>query len=128
MTRKWTEDDTLQVMEIHQEMGIPYQMPDVSNPLFAIKRVLVDDRGKIIGAGAIKPVGECFLWVRPSMMPIFRARAVKRLTAEGMLLAGQSGLDELTAWIHPEVEREFGRPLTKLGFVMSPWRSWSTKI
>ncbi len=127
-TRKWMEEDTNRVISIYRKMEMPYRMPDVTQPLFQIKRVLEDDSGNVIGAGAIKPIGECFLWVRPDLLPVMRARAVKRLTGEAMLLGSQAGFDELSAWIPPNVEKNFGLPLTKLGFRMSPWRCWSVTL
>ena len=127
-TRPWEPDDTGAVQALHETMCMGYALPALDGPLFALKRVLADDAGVVVGAGAVKPVGECFLWVAPTLSPVARARAFRRLAGEARVNAAAAGYDELTAWIPPQIEGEFAPALLRGGWRMSPWRSWSVRL
>ena len=126
--RPWRAGDEGAVRTIHELMATGYPLPDVNAPLFGLKRVLEADSGDGIGAGAVKPVGECFLWVAQDLPPVLRGRAFCRLMGEARSLAAASGYDELTAWIPPHIEAAFGSPLSRAGWRPSPWQSWSVRI
>ncbi len=127
-TRRWEGSDTGEIRAIHHQMEIGYALPDVHSPLFGLKRILESDTGDVIGGGAIKPVGECFLWVAPDLPPVLRARAFCRLAGEARELAAKSGYDELSAWIPPHIQTMFQGALRRSGWTASPWPSWSVKL
>jgi len=126
--RKWKPADTPLIEAIHKGMDTGYLMPHVDSRLFELKRVAETDDGKIVGGGAVKPIGECFLWVARDEPPILRARAFCRLAAEARVLAAEAGYDELSCWMPPNFETEFGNPLSRAGWTLSPWRNWSVKL
>ena len=127
-TREWQPGDEGAVRAIHDLMETGYPLPDTTGPLFRLKRVLEADSGEVIGAGAVKPVGECFLWVAQDLPPVLRARAFRRLMGEARIQAAAVGYDELTAWIPPHIQANFGWALSRAGWTMSPWQSWSVRI
>ena len=126
--RPWRAGDEGAVRTIHELMETGYPLPDVNAPLFGLKRVLEADSGDVIGAGAVKPVGERFLWVAQDLPPVLCGRAFCRLMGEARSLAAMAGYDELTAWIPPHIEAAFGSPLSRAGWRPSPWQSWSVRI
>jgi hypothetical protein len=127
-TRIWTPEDTGKVVELYRSMRLPYAMPDLDTPLFGLKRVVESENGEVIAAGAVKPIGEAFLWVDPNMSPVLRARALRKLNHEAEVTAAEAGYDELTAWIPPHIEEDFARSLVHSGWRASPWRSWSKRL
>lgn len=126
--REWGAGDTGAMLAIHDRMETGYRMPRVEAPLFRLKRVVEADSGEVIGGAAVKPIGECFLWVARDLPPVLRTRAFCRLMAEARVTAGAAGYDELSAWIPPQIEPEFGKALSRAGWTASPWRSWSIRI
>ncbi len=126
--REWKPEDNGAVRVIHDLMETGYRLPNVDAPLFRLKRVVESDSGEVVGAAAVKPVGECFLWVAQDLPPVLRARAFRRLMGEARVQASAAGYDELTAWIPPHIQANFGWALSRAGWTMSPWRSWSVRI
>lgn len=109
---------------LHRRMGIDYPFPNLASPLF-VTRLSVRNQGRIVAATAVKVIGEAFLWVDPEVTAIQRARAVRMLSDGGSQQARAVGLDEVSAWIPPTIEPEFGAALYKMGWRRSPWTSWS---
>ncbi len=122
--RQWNQEEG---QKLYDAMGLPYTMPNVASPAFALKELLEDENGKIIAAGAIKIIGESFLWIDPAQTPIRRAKAVRALVARAKVEGARAGFEELSAWIPPAVEAEFGLALHKLGWSPSLWRNWSIR-
>ena len=59
--RDYIVEDLEAIKEIHKKSGIDYDLPDLENPLFLIKRVITDDDGKIISTCALRLIAETYL-------------------------------------------------------------------
>lgn len=124
--REFSPEDAEKVRAMYDSMQLGYPMPDLSMPLFKAK-VVEADNGEIVGAGAIKVIGESFLWLG-GVGRYRQTRIWRKLAAEARVTAKTMGLDELSAWIPPEIESKFFRSLLHCGWKPSPWRAWSTQL
>ena len=127
-TEKMKPEDQTALADIHQRMGIQYQLPDFSGPMFVVGKVVKDDQGNIRGGLAVKIIGEAFLLLDPAMSRYEKAKAVSLLSLSGTAAAKDASLEDVTAWIPPAVEQTFAPLLHDLGWLQSPWRSWSKPI
>lgn len=124
--REWTDRDTEKVKEIHESMNIGYGFPEISSPLF-FQKAIAEKNGEITGAGAIRLIGEAFLWIR-GCNSIEKGRALALIYPELRMKASKNGLEDVSAWIPPHIEESFAPILEGMGFSKSPWASWSIKI
>jgi len=124
--REFTLKDIPDMRRIHAESGLPQNcLPDFESPLFVVKKVAENGSGPAIG-GFLKLNGEIFLLLDHSKgTPESRWEALEELTGEGLHEAYKVGLDHVTAWLPPEVEKQFGKRLESLGFQRSPWNSYT---
>ncbi len=142
--REYRQSDLSALRAIHASQGFDYALPDLSNPLFVTKLVLLDDSA----APSTFPVaqtnteapGPAASRVREGNCPIVGA-ALLRLTAEAYLLldpkagtprdrwhwllnlhaaterdAWQRGLEDVHAWLPPAIARTFGKRIAQLGW------------
>jgi len=122
--REYGEGDLEALRAIHAAQGFPYAFPDLRNPLFLTKLVLADDEkgegeGKgIAGASLLRLTAEAYLLLDPK-----RGTSKERW---GWLLglheatrreAWGRGLEDVHAWLPPEIAAKFGRRLQRLGWV-----------
>jgi hypothetical protein len=100
----------------------------VANPLFIVKAVY-EHQGKIAMMSFLKVTGELFLLLShdtgtPEQRWQWLCEFKDWMKAEG----ARQGLEQLTAWIPPEIEESFGKRLLDLGFVRSPWISYTLNL
>lgn len=126
MIRDAKESDRQAIEEMFLTSHLPENCrPDLASPLFIIKKV-VDENGKAVQVGAVRITAEVFLLVdHDSGTPEKRMSNLKELSEEMAREAWQKGLDDVTAWIPPEIEKSFGKRLKEIGFQRSPWPSYS---
>lgn len=156
--RGYEEADLEQLRRIHRAQGFGYAFPDLRNPLFLTKLVLVGDPGREVGelcghgAPPFVPQGEqCCASTQSGdrsgqRKPVSENRivgaALLRLTAEAYLLldpkvgtprerwewllrlhaateqeATRRGLEDVHAWLPPEIAAKFGKRLTRVGWI-----------
>lgn len=127
--RPYTEADLAAIKRMHIDSGLPLNcFPDLTNPNFKV-RIIADHRGKAILAGFVKLTGEAFILVDHSYaVPGKRLDALEQLVAFGLAEAAKKKLDDVSAWLPPEVEKAFGPRLEDLGFVKSPWPSYTAVL
>lgn len=125
--REMTQADMEDLRYIHHRMQIGYPFPDFG-PLYAIRRAASNGTGHIVGAAAVKVVGEAFLWLAPDASDMKKLEAIADLSVECGQACREIGLEEVSAWIPPKVGRKFGPVLSNLGWQKSPWRSWTRRI
>lgn len=137
--RLYSDDDLDEIVRIHKANGLPANcLPacckrdphgnPVNAPLFFMRKVLEDD-GRIALASFLKLTAEAFLLVDHEYAdPERRLLALQKLTACTLSEAAKKGVEDVTAWIPPHLDRSFGDRLVALGFAKSPWPSYSAVL
>ena len=122
-------DDLPAIQKIHQANGLPSNcLPDLDNPLFFLRKV-VDDGGTICLASFLKLTAEAFLFVdHEHESPEWRWAALQKLTAATLHEASVKGVDSVSAWLPPPLEKSFAPRLVDLGWQRSPWPSYSVNL
>lgn len=148
--RGYEERDLKQLQRIHAAQGFGYAFPDLSNPLFLTKLVLVGEtagreepcqegalRGErgalaeegqtekgIVGAALLRVTAEAYLLLDPKAgTPRERWEWLLGLHAATETDAAARGLEDVHAWLPPEIAAKFGKRLTKLGWVRDDRRT-----
>lgn len=127
--RNYTMKDLAEIERIHREAGLPSQcLPSTENLLFFVRKV-VEDNGTVALASFLKMTAEAFVLVDHNhQTPDWRWLALQKLTGVTLREAAVKGMQDVTAWLPPEVENGFGSRLEALGFTKSPWASYSTRL
>jgi hypothetical protein len=120
--REFAPDDEAALRALHRAQGFDYEFPDLRDPLFVTKLVLLD-AGKgseetIAAAALLRLTAEAYLLLDPRegtpRRRWQRLLALHGATAED---AWQKGLSDVHAWLPPEISRRFGRRLASLGWI-----------
>ena len=124
--RPFESSDVGAIEQMHHKAGLPpICLPDTKCPLFFLKLVGTQDK-RVINAGFIKLTGEAFILVdHETGTPEERWANLRSLVQVGLASAGAKGLQDVTAWLPPEVEKSFGKRIEDFGFHKSPWNSYS---
>jgi hypothetical protein len=114
---------------IHAQSGLPSNcLPNLSSPLFVVKKVVENGSGPMLG-GFLKKNGELFILIDHSKgTPESRWEALQDLCAQGLNEAASMGFEHVSCWIPPETEPSFGKRLEALGFQRSPWISYTAVL
>lgn len=117
------------IRKMHADSGLPLAcLPDLHNPLFRVKIAAVHE-GKAVQAGFVKLTGEAFVLLDHGYgTPQERWDTLALLISSGLAEAARIGLDQVTCWLPPEVEAAFGKRLEALGFIRSPWISYTANL
>lgn len=178
--RAFQDSDLEELRRIHASQGFGYPFPDLSNPLFLTKVVLIDgeeereveedgqscrdgaqpfaDQGEhccaptqetaealrlgsgqasrvrsgqgIVGAAFLRLTAEAYLLLDPKAgTPRERWEWLLRLHAATECDAAQRGLEDVHAWLPPEIAAKFGKRLTRLGWVRDDaWTPYCKKL
>lgn len=114
-----------EIKKLHASMGFNYRFPDLDGRAILGKMIVHDKHGEVSAAGALKLVGEAFLWVNLEASTREKIRAIRKLS-QGMASAGKfSGIEEVSCWVPPEIEPTFAHMLANLGWQKSPWQTWT---
>lgn len=129
MIRTYKPEDILAVTKMHADSGLnPTCMPDLLNPNFVV-RLVADEGGKPVQAGFVKLTGEAYVLVDHNhATPQERNSLLGDLIAHGLSRAAAYGLEDVSAWIPPELEKSFGGRLKDLGWNKSPWACYSALL
>jgi len=126
-----TPFDREQVRALHEKMGFDYRMPDLESPLFLVKQVVRDERGRVIAACGLRLQAETYLWLDTQLPIEVRCKVVRDLARSVVSEAWRAGLDCLVAWLPPGLPATFRNFLTKrLGWqpVRKGWESWTLPV
>lgn len=112
----------------HREAGFDYPLPDLSGPLFDVL-VVVDENDIPVQAIAAKKTAEMFLLLDPHWKnPRWRLEALMQGHEAMREKLHADGIDDVIAFLPPEVEKSFGRRLTKIfGWIPGRWKHYSRR-
>jgi len=137
--RDFNEDDLEKAHAIHTANGLhencfpnliirTAEGKDEANALFITRSVYEHD-GKPAMMAFLKITAEIFLLVDHEMgTPEERWTWMQEFNAYIRHEAWKRGLEQLTCWIPPEIEESFAKRLTEMGYVKSPWTSWTLNL
>lgn len=127
--RDYQPEDWQAIKKLHENSGLPPAcLADVSDPLFVLRRV-IESEGRIAMAAFVRITSEPFLLVDHAIgKPEDRWALLWALTEDICRKAKERGIDQLTAWIPPDVEKSFGERLIALGFQPSKWKSYTRNL
>ena len=129
MIREYEEKDFEAIRMMHIGSGLPSNcFPDPHDPNFCV-RLVAEENGRVVEAAMVRVVGEGYVLVdHASATPEKRNEILERMIARGLMESSYRGLDQVTAWIPPLLEKSFGKRLENLGFMRSPWPSFTANI
>ncbi len=119
MIRDFQPGDAPALKELHKAQGFDYALPDLSNPLFLVRKVREVD-GRVVGAMFLRITAETFLVTAGS--PVEKGRAILELQPEVLREAYEKGLSEVVCVVPPEISESFAPVLERMGW--SKTRDW----
>ena len=113
LIRDFEPEDAAVVKEIHKSQGFDYAVPDLSNPLFLVKKVRVVD-GRVVACMFLRVTAETFLVCEGSSES--KGRAILELQPEVLREAFDKGLSDVICVIPPEISESFAPILERMGW------------
>jgi hypothetical protein len=138
MIREFTDEDEARAREIHAESGLdercfPNLTIDTStgkapNALFLTKAVY-EHEGSPAMMSFLKATSELYLLVDHRVgTPEERWEWLKELKEHMKYEAWKLGLEQMTCFVPTEIEKSFEKRLEDLGFIKSPWQSYTLNL
>ncbi len=126
MIRPLEDKDAPDLERMHFDSELPPNCkPDLADPLFILKAV-VEREGKVVMASLLRGTAEVYLLVDHEWStPEERWLWLQELRNYMVQKAYELGLDQMTAWVPPGIDKGFRKRLEALGFVKSPWQSYT---
>lgn len=155
LIREYTERDLGVLRDIHAAQGFEYALPDLRNPLFVTKLVLLDEnvaapfraapvslndetaglkpaatKERIRGAAFLRLTAEAYLLLDPRAgTPRQRWQWLLALHAAAERDAWHRGLEDVHAWLPPPIAQKFGKRLQRLGWLRDDtWTPYCKKL
>jgi hypothetical protein len=125
--RDLTAKDIPELLKLHERSGIDYKFPDLTSPLFVVKKVITDDDGNIQAACALRLAAETYLFLDQDIHPRDKIEAMATLQPEVLNDAYLMGIDDVFAAIPELIEKRFAKRLKWLGWTpgRSGWNRWT---
>src|SRR5579871_1028968 len=130
--REFQPSDIDALRRIHSAQNFPYAFPNLADPLFLTKLVLTSNpenqnSGREvattrtpqspIAAALLRLTAEAYFLIDPQLTkPRDRYRALLTLHEATRQDALGRGLQDVHAWLPPQIAEKFGKRLTKLGW------------
>ncbi len=116
-----------QARELHQKMGMDYQLPNLESPLLLVKKAVRNSAGDLLGFCILRLTAECMLLVDPDLRPDSKMEVMTALSPSVIGEAYAQGLDDVMATIPEDVEQKFAKRLAELGWAKdrNGWALWS---
>jgi hypothetical protein len=139
MIRKFEEWDLPRAKVIHESSGLDERCfpnlviknpagEEIRNPLFVVREVY-ESEGTPVLMCFLKMTSEVYLLVdHETGTPQERWEWLKEFKEHIKHEAWRLGLEQMTAWVPRDVEASFEKRLTDLGFVKSPWNSYTLNV
>lgn len=117
--------DLAEIEQMYKAQGFEYEFPDLNHPLFVVKAVAENGTGKPEMASALRLTAETFFFVDREHPPEHAAKMFLGLHEFTRLMAANAGLQDVNAWLPPQLEEKFGKQLLRLGWQKQLWPSYS---
>lgn len=139
MIRDFKNEDMLVAREIHAASGLDERCfpnltittpkgEEILNPLFIVKG-LYEHNGRPAVMSFLKVTSELYLLVdHAAGTPEERWEWLQELKEWMKGHAWKHGLEQMTAFVPSDVEKSFEKRLLDLGFVKSPWTSYTLNL
>jgi hypothetical protein len=129
LIREYSDADLHALQRIHQRQALDYVLPDVSHPLFTTRLVLEDQSGRAAMGLFVRLTGEAFLLLDPDQgTPREKWERLLALHQAAQHDARARGLEDVHAWLPPQLEKSFGRRLMQLGWAKQLWPCYSYEL
>ena len=121
--------DLPRLKEIYDSQCIPYDFPDLADPEFVARLVVVDDDDIPVVAGMARKTVEIYgLFDSQWSTPAWRFEALVMLHEAMRHELGRQGYHDAHAWIPPSLVKSFARKLKHIfGWQADPWPSFCRK-
>jgi hypothetical protein len=113
--------DLPEVISIHKAQGFDYALPELTHPLFLVKKVREVD-GRVVAGMFLRLTCETYLLVQGS--PEAKARSILELQPEVIQEAYEKGISDLVCVLPPEIASEFGSVMEDARLGWSRDRDW----
>lgn len=131
IVRAYTDADFQRIKDLHTRSGLGYTLPTLSSEVFYSRRV-IQDSDSIGMATFMRLTSEVYLVCDPEWRnPAWRMEALRQLHFECNRDAKEQGVKEVCAFLPPEMQKKFGRRLTKMGWSSykgPEWRCWGHEV
>lgn len=130
MIRQYNVSDYDALKKIHAASGLPANcFPNLRSPLNVVSLCATGSKGQVTQAGFIRLTGEAYVLVdHEAGKAQERWQSLQELVAKALASAAQCGIEDCSAWLPPEVEKSFGPRLMDLGWIKSPWPTYSVLL
>jgi len=126
--RPYQNSDLETLKRFHALQGFEYELPDVNDDIFLSKLVAENGDGPAM-ALLLRVTSEAYMLHDPEHgSPEDRIRLFFALHQALKRDALSKGLDDVCAWLPPEIENSFGKRLMRLGWQKQLWPSYSLKL
>lgn len=119
MIRDFQSDDLPEIEKIHYAQGFGYNLPNLNNPLFLVRKVREVD-GRVVAAMVLRITAETYLLCEGSSEA--KARSILELQPEVLREAYDKGLSDVICVVPPEISESFSPVLEKMGWAKD--RDW----
>jgi hypothetical protein len=128
--RDYTDADRPAVEKLHRDMGMDYKLPELSDPLFIVRKVYLNDAGRVIGTEFLKIQAEAYLMLDCRLDTVEKTRVIAHLSHAVEREAYNRGLDTLVAYIPEDISTKFTKRLNLLGWdkARKGWITWFREL
>jgi hypothetical protein len=128
--RDYTDVDKQAVAQLHRDMGMDYLLPDLDSPLFIVRKVYVNDSGRVIGTEFLKLQAEAYLMLDCTLDTVEKTRVIAHLSHAVEREAYNRGIDTLAAYIPEDISNKFTKRLNLLGWdkARKGWITWFREL
>ena len=127
--RAYRNEDLERIKQLHAKQGFGFPFPDLDDPVFAVGCVAEED-GEAQMAAFIRITSEAYLFVDSDHgTPEERWQALLGIHEVVRQNTRDLGLQDVHAFLPPELGKGFERRLKKLGWGKEePWRVYSFRV
>jgi hypothetical protein len=125
--RDYQSEDLPSLEQIYAAQALPYPLPALDRML--VRRVVTDGE-RIVLAGALKPTADAYLLVDTTWQtPGVRLWALERLHAAMLQATIKTNIQQVHAWIPPQLEKSMGRRLVRdFGWWHTDWPCYVKEV